>query len=586
MEKKSSVNDIHKVIQKDLVELHKTLCNKLGANNPFAKFSIGGGFYLWSDSRCQWRQMIQASSLEQSIVRAALLEKKNEITEKLGEKTAEVLFTIPDDGYVYYSNDGDELEILLTGWGFKKPVQVNGRRDNHEIERPNPVDISFSYDGQVLENYEFGIELPKQTKHMRTGLNGIYHFDNLKVGENFTIVDFETGRHFYLTVNEGQTLYNYDVTKYSHIDIYARQDDAPLCGESIEVAYNGKTYNVVTGPDGRSTLNLPWFDGANISAILKDQTINEEICPDGNQIYLNFNSHKEPQNTYVKVYVKAKGSPLVGERVSISYAGNNYEGVTDSNGAILYQVPIEDAAECSVEVQGCESQCKPLVNGENVFSFEKNEDLKVFTPYIFVKRSNGSTCSNYPVTVQYRGVDTEYISDENGVVCLPEMEADRLMRVVDGKDKYNSYDYILDANQLEYILYVADEITNDIKVTILDIEGKPFKQNKIHFRQNEVSTELLVTLDDEGSATISNEAFLRGKDLIVTILDNERKFMPITFTLEEGENEYLLQETTKNSPWWIILLQILAILVTIVAAILVWPYIVELINGLFDSIYN
>ena len=61
MERKSSVKEVHKVVQKDLSELHKTLSKKLGQENPFAKISIGNGYYLWSDNRCQWNQMVSAN---------------------------------------------------------------------------------------------------------------------------------------------------------------------------------------------------------------------------------------------------------------------------------------------------------------------------------------------------------------------------------------------------------------------------------------------------------------------------------------------------------------------------------------------
>ncbi len=584
MEKKSSVNDVHKVIQKDLVELHKTLCTKLGEGNPFAKFSIGGGFYVWSDSRCQWRQMIAASSLEQSFVRSALLTTKQQVAEKLGEKTAEALFTIPDDSYVYYSNEGDDIDVLIAGWGFKKPVRVRGTGDTNEVERLNPIDISFLYDGVVLKNYEFGIQLPKQVKHLRTGLNGVYHFENLKVDEKFTLVDFATNQHILFTVLEGQSQYNYDVTRFSHVDIYANIDNAPLCGEAIAVSYNGKAYNVTTNQNGLATIDLPFYDGENISATLNGQTVNEAINANGNQLYLNFSKPKEIVD--VEVSVQINSTPAANKRVVINYAYNSYEGTTNSNGILRYPVQLEDGEVCSVVVQGYETQQKPLANDNNIFLFDKTQDPAHFTPYILVKKDNGSICGKYPINVDYCDSETEYISDENGIIQLPEMEEGRLMKVIDSLCRENTSEYRLDSNQLEYIFYVNDDDRNDIQITILDVEGNPFNCNKIHLRQEGQSTELLLALDENGSTSFSKDTFLKNKELAVTILSDERKFDPIVFTLEENEDEYTLQEVTSESPWWIILLQILAILVVFVGAILMWPYIVKLIEWLFNLIYN
>ena len=113
MERKSSVNEVHKVVQKDLSELFKTLSKKLGQDNPFAKISIGNGYYLWSDTRCQWNQMVAASDFERSVVQDALIQTKKDIASLIGSNTAEQLFTIPDDSYIYYNDDDKGYSISL-----------------------------------------------------------------------------------------------------------------------------------------------------------------------------------------------------------------------------------------------------------------------------------------------------------------------------------------------------------------------------------------------------------------------------------------------------------------------------------------
>ena len=79
MEKKSSVKDVHQVIKQAMPEIYKILCEKLGENNPFAKFNVGAGYYSWSDNRCQWKQMIEASDFEQSLINDSFVKSINNV---------------------------------------------------------------------------------------------------------------------------------------------------------------------------------------------------------------------------------------------------------------------------------------------------------------------------------------------------------------------------------------------------------------------------------------------------------------------------------------------------------------------------
>ena len=72
MERQSSVKEVHKLNKQDYSGLYKTLCAKLGEKNPFAKFSIGPGVYVWSDHRCQWQRIVDASVLKQKANQEAL----------------------------------------------------------------------------------------------------------------------------------------------------------------------------------------------------------------------------------------------------------------------------------------------------------------------------------------------------------------------------------------------------------------------------------------------------------------------------------------------------------------------------------
>lgn len=588
MEKKSSIHDVHKVIQKDFVELHKTLSNKLGDSNPFARFSIGGGFYLWADSRCNWRQMITASSLEQSLVRMALIDTKKSFAEKFGEKTADALFTVPDDSYIYYSNDGDDIEVIIAGWGFKKPVRVTGKADTDKIQIDNPVNISFLHDNQVLTDYEFGIQLPKRVKALKTDSEGVFHFDNLNVGEKFTLVDFATDQRFVLTVLEGQSQYNYDVTVPAKVDIRATLDGAPMLGESVRLLYHGKSYELTTGHDGAAFVELPFHEGESIVATMREQTQSVVINKDGNLICFSFETPKEKKETVIEVSVLADAKPVEGEPVEISYANSVYKGMTNADGLFLCTVDVVDGEECTVMVPHFDPQSRILHEDKDLFVFEKVTESVRFSPYIRIEGDNGFVGSRYPISVIYDGKATEYISDENGIVNLPEMEDGQLMKVIDGLNPSNVCAYKLVPDKKEYVFHVPYEsrlIDKDIKVTVLNAGGQPVKCDHVRFQQESSSAELLATLDETGSTFFSKETFKVGHDLTASIIDGDRNYEPITFRIEENEYEYVLQEYG-SSPWWLKLIQVLIVAAVIAGSILMWPYLKELIYNAFDLIYN
>ena len=127
--KRTSVNDIYQSIPKgqDLQELYKNLREKLGDSNPFAKFDIGNGFYVWSHPSGLWQCLADASSVEQEMANNAIVELHKRVAQKVGEKTADAIFTVPDESYIFFNYEDGDTKLLYTGWGFKKPVRTIGR---------------------------------------------------------------------------------------------------------------------------------------------------------------------------------------------------------------------------------------------------------------------------------------------------------------------------------------------------------------------------------------------------------------------------------------------------------------------------
>ena len=582
MERQVSTHDIHKIVDEDFVELHKRLVRSLGDMNPFAKFSIGRGFYVWSDNRCSWRQMISASSLEQEIVRASLYELKKSIAAIIGEQSTEKLTSIPDDSHIYYNSDGEDIKILLTGWGFVKPARVIGKSDIEELRRANPISLSFSLDGEKLTCYEFGVQLPKQVKHLRTNLDGVYQFKDLGVGEKFTLIDFQTNKSHLVEIIEGQSHYDIDVTSYSALTIYAQEGDKPIVDEAIEVIYRDKTHHVTTDSYGYAYLQLPYAVDSNIIATLRDQTKIEPIATEGNNISFILAGLTQSQ-TDIEVYVVANGEPVANKEVVITYGDATFNGTTNLSGTFVQRVVINPEWSCNVAVAGFTPQSRVLVDSDiNYFRFEQEDNT--FAPHIVVVNEKGEREVGYPIKVDIGGKATSHVSDENGVVQLPNIVDGTDMLVVDEINQENYTVYKLYSSQAEYIFRVNKNL--DIKVTILDQYERPIKCQSVRFYQKNTDIEKVCTLDNNGSTLFETDTFVKYNDIDVTLEGCEREFGSIVFSIEDNEYEYILQEEKSKTPWRNIILQTLTIIGMVAAATAVW--FVSYYGGkvLFELIYN
>ncbi len=369
MEKKSSVQDVHKIINQDYPELYKTLCKKLQDKNPFAKFSTGAGFYVWSDNDSQWRCMEDASELKKSEVEDALVQTKNDIASLIGQKTTEALFTTPDNSYIYYTDEDGDIRIMLTGWGFKKPVRVSGRRDTTDIPIDNMVSISFSYDGERVPHYEFGLRLKRQVKTLQTDATGIFT-TKMNVGESYTLTDLASNKDFTLNIIEGRNHYDYDITKYATLTIGASIEGSPVTGEKATVNYHGRDYDVTTDGNGQAKVKVPLHAGETASATMRDQTQSTTMTETGGEILFRFEPEKK--EVAIEVVVMKDGMPVPNCPIAISYGTGVIDAYTDQNGTLHQQIEEVPNAVCTVYADGYDQQARVLsADQQNTFRFEK-----------------------------------------------------------------------------------------------------------------------------------------------------------------------------------------------------------------------
>lgn len=586
MERRSQAKDIHKTFRDDLLKVYNNLDKQLGDDNPFAKPSLGAGYYVWTDKRREWQCMTDAGDIEQGLVREAYLRVKEDVAGKLGSEVAARLFTIPDDSYIYFDDSGGDIKVLVTGWGFKYPARSNPKPDLSGLKRRNGVSLAFIYDGERLASYEFGLQLPRQLKRLVTDGEGYYRFADVKPGTSFSVKDIASGKEFIAEVAEGKSLYEFDVTRHSTVTIIATHDGAAVIGEGVAVACRGKVHDLLTDSTGRASVSLPWHDGETVTATMRGQELSVVLSADGNDIRFAF----ETPVADIEVSVVEDGKPVPGAAVKVAFAGNAHNGTTDSNGLFAMRLPVTGDELCTVTVAGYEPKAARLEAGRvNVFRFEKTNVPQSFVPHVLVVDDDGRAVAGYPVSVEHDGITDDYVTDDAGIVVLPEMQVGGHIKVIDGRDAANSEDYVLEADRLEYILRVPseheEEPRREVNVTFVGCDGRPLRCDNVRFSQ-EGRDEIVAKPDDEGRTHFDEDAFAVGETLTATITAGGKGYAPVDFTLDEGEYDYLLQERDANSPWLSMLLQVLLILAFAAAFYLAWPVLVELFSEAFDNIYH
>lgn len=592
--KKVSVKDVYKTLPQNPEEIYKKLQKELGEGNPFANCQVGNGFYVWSHSSGEWQQMIAADELKQALVRDAMLQLKDRIASNFGAKTAEALFQTPDDSYIFYNEEGGGMNILITGWGFKKPTRTPGKGSEYHKgnkKLSTPVTVSFLHDGVALPNYEFGYKAKETINPLKTDENGIFRFPSTLSQGIYTLVDKNTNREYVLNVTDSQSHYDIDVTQFTKLDLCATDDGNPIVGEIVHVDYHGKNYDCTTDANGRASLQLPFHQGATIEASLRDQTQSLVVQEGDNAIAFEF----EPNvvEVDIKAVVMEGREPVADMPVSVNYGGSVFGATTDAMGACIIHVQLIPDAECRVSVDGYPDASKSLTErGENLFVFDKEKEQVPppvpanVQPHIKVEGNDGFIGSRYPLLVEYNNQKYNCITDDNGIVQLPEMPCGTPVRVIDGIHSDNITDYVLEEGQDEllfHIPYDPNMENRDIKVMIRNAQGKPVMCEKVCFRQG--SNERLVQLDSQGDTYFSKDAFQIGQPIEVLLIGASKDYGPITFTMDEGETEYLLQENNKKTSPWMIVLEILLVLLVIGVLCLLWPYLMGAFDALYELIY-
>lgn len=617
--KKAAVRDVFKIGKEDYSGLYAELDKLLGNDNPFAQFKIGSGQYVWSytKSDCEWLPMENASGLKEEQIRTFISELRNKVGTLIPAKYVDSLFTVPDDSFIFYNDDEGNILVLFTGWGFRKPTYVSTPPEKTSIKKHTLVDISFTYDGVRLKGYEFGIRLNRQVKKLRTtDDNGVFCFDNIKVGDRYQLIDLKSNRTFDFEVENGKTHYDFDLTTYTTISVHADLDSAPLANEPMKIEYHGNVECPTTDINGNASLKVVYYEGENILVTMRQDRQNKVVEVDSNVFTFAFEKPVEPEplveldsttiTTNVKVVVLKSNCPLDNALVSVRYSRISEKGITDINGVWNLSLDVQEGEVCRVDVEGCESQERQLLpTEENVFTFsvpeaeeptlpeEPDEPEPVDEP----KKVNiqVSVCNNgTPVygilsSVEYIGDRLEGRTDANGIwECSVEYKEDEVCHVE--ASGYDSQERQLNAGEDNIFIFNKEDEPKDELITLMaaDEHSASMGGARITLCQKG-KQDITVVLNEQGKTEIVKSLFSVGETVEADLHWNNFDFSKISFTVDEDENEYLLQQqnTHKSGNVWLIIKQIMVVIAAVLVLLFViWPLFESLSYSAYNAIYG
>lgn len=536
--KTTAVRDVFRVGKEDYSGLYAELDKLLGNDNPFAQFKIGSGQYVWSytKSDCKWLPMKDASGLKEEQIRTAISELRNKVGTLIPAKYVDSLFTVPDDSFIFYNDDDGDLRVLFTGWGFRKPISVHVVPPPIKIKKHTLVDISFIYDGVRLKGYEFAIRLTRQVKKLRTtDDDGVFCFDTVKVGDRYQLIDLKSNRTFDFEVEKGKSHYDFDLTTYTTISVHADSDSAPLANEPMKIEYHGHVECPMTDKNGNASLKVVYYEGENILVAMRQDRQNKVVEADNNVFTFAFEKPAEPEPS---VEPTLPEEPMLPE-----------EPVDEPE-------PVGEPKKVNILVSVCD-------NGEPVYGILSS--------------------------VEYMGDRLEGRTDVNGIwECSVEYGEDEVCRVE--ASGYDPQERQLKVEEDNIFIFNKEDEPEEELITLMAVDehSAPMGGARVTLRQ-QGKQDITVVLDEQGKTEIEKSLFSVGETVEADLHWNTFDFSRISFTVDEDENEYLLQQqnTHKSGNAWTVIKQIMVVIAAVLVLLFViWPLFESLSYSAYNAIYG
>ena len=338
----------------------------------FAERTPGHEFLQWNLPGNDWITLEDGDPIQTIDVKKELERRMQAIRAKFGnnQAVAEKLLSYPDDSYVFYKFEpSGKLLILITAWGYRHPVKIEGSGAGGILplqETKEHTTLHLAYAGKPLANHDFVLN---KMSRMTDG-NGTYPIGDLPIGYEFEIE--LNGKKHKITIAEGKGDITIDATIYTEWKVKAILDGKPYASAPVKVSYCGQQYDSFTDSQGYASGKVTLGPNGQLCTIsVGSETQNKPLSETPTLFSFDFKT-EVPVVAEWKVRATLNGEPYASAPVKVCYCGQQYDSFTDSQGFASGQVALSTEVQLCTVTVGSESQNKPLSETPTLFSFDFN----------------------------------------------------------------------------------------------------------------------------------------------------------------------------------------------------------------------
>lgn len=222
--KKVKATDVYQIAKVSYDALFSALKRLLPPEEMiFAESKKGYDQLFWVHPEGGWINYAEADESLQAQIEEAVAQHRERVRTLLSSQPnlqvlVDTIFTTPGNDFYYFRfAESGELQLMLSGWGFRKPVarSIGHGTVHNTFEKKQRVVISFSSQGKPVPHYEFVLHIPalSRTLSKMTDDEGLFVLtDQAQIGSKYQLEDHLTEQVFDLVVEEGRERYDYDVT--------------------------------------------------------------------------------------------------------------------------------------------------------------------------------------------------------------------------------------------------------------------------------------------------------------------------------------------------------------------------------------